>query len=129
MLICKVNNMMIFVSWTIMTSYRKKTYNVCFLTQFSHYSKIKNLMLFILIATTLSPLGLIFFNSMSALLAIKYFPIISYLFLLDDSFKSENKDFWVFTFLWIFNSVSLHNIKRIQFLLYKSLKPRGFKVY
>jgi hypothetical protein len=41
-------------------------------------------MLFRLLAKTLSPLGLTFFYSMLALLAIKYFPIISFLFLHDD---------------------------------------------
>jgi hypothetical protein len=40
MLISVVNNMRNFVFWTIMTSFRKKiTYDVCFLTQFSKFSK------------------------------------------------------------------------------------------
>jgi hypothetical protein len=59
-----------FVFWAIMTSYRKKTYNACFITQFSQFSKIKMLTLFIRLGTTLSLLGLTFFNSMLALLAI-----------------------------------------------------------
>jgi hypothetical protein len=49
-----------------------------------------------MLATTLSPLGLTFFNSMLALLAIKCFPIVSYLLLIDDPFKNEKKDFFNF---------------------------------
>jgi hypothetical protein len=64
---------------------------------FHHFQKIKKLMLIRLLSTTLSPLGLTFFNSMLALLAIFYFPIISYLLLLDP-LKNENKDFLGFYF-------------------------------
>jgi hypothetical protein len=51
--------------------------------------------LIILLATTLSPLGLTFSNSMLSLLAIQYFPILSYL-LLDEPLNNENKGFLVF---------------------------------
>jgi hypothetical protein len=82
-------------------------------------------MLFILIATTLSPLGLIFFNSMLALLAIKYFPIISYLFLLDDPFKNENKVFLGFYFFVDFqlNFLTQHQ-KNPIFVVQKSKAKR-----
>jgi hypothetical protein len=48
----------------------KLTYDVCFLTQFSQFSKTKNLMLFKLLTTSLSTLGLKILNSMLTLLAI-----------------------------------------------------------
>ena len=61
-------------------------------------------MLIRLLAATLSPLGLTYFNSMLALLAIKYFPIITYLFLLDDLLKNENKTFLSFYFYCRFST-------------------------
>jgi hypothetical protein len=76
-----------------MTSYRKITYDLCFLTQFSN---IKKVTLIRLLAIILFTLGLTFSNSMLALLAILYFPIISYFLLLDDPLKNEIMILWVF---------------------------------
>jgi hypothetical protein len=50
-------------------------------------------MLIRLLATTMSPVGLIFFNSMLALLEFSC-PLITYLFLLNDPLKNENKEFF-----------------------------------
>jgi hypothetical protein len=45
-------------SWNLL---KEITYDVCFLTQFSQFSKKKMLMLIKLLSTILSPLGLTFF--------------------------------------------------------------------
>jgi hypothetical protein len=48
------------------------TYTVCVLTHFVEFSKGKNFAMFRFLATTLLPLKLTFFNSMSTLFAIKF---------------------------------------------------------
>jgi hypothetical protein len=59
-----------FVFWAIMTSYRKNNIKSLFLNSIFTIFKKKKLMLIRLLNTTLSPLGLPFFNSMLPLLAI-----------------------------------------------------------
>jgi hypothetical protein len=59
-----------FIFRAIMTSFKKITCNVCFLTQILQFSKEKKLTLIRLFAKTLLLLGLTFFNSMLALLVI-----------------------------------------------------------
>ena len=58
-----------------MTSLKKIVYDVCFLTYFYNFLK-KRLMLFNLLAITLSPLELALFNSMLALIAIKFYLLL-----------------------------------------------------
>jgi hypothetical protein len=103
-------------SWHLL---EKTTNDLFFLTQFSQFSKIKILKFIRLLATTLSPLGLTFFNSMLALLVIYFF-----LFLLDNPLKNENIDFMDFqlNFLRQYQKPQLYVVqefkgKRIQSLL------------
>jgi hypothetical protein len=73
-----------------------------FLNSISQFSKIQKLALFTLLATTLSPLELTFFNLMLALLVILYFLLITLFFQLDDPLKNENKCFLDFYFFMDF---------------------------
>jgi hypothetical protein len=72
MLICEVNNMRKFFGGAIMTSYRKVTYDIFFKLNFHNFFK-KKLTLIRLLSITLPPLGLTFFYSMLALLAVLFF--------------------------------------------------------
>jgi hypothetical protein len=57
MFICEVNNMRNFIFGAIMASFRKKPYDLHFLTQFSQFLNIKKLTLIRFLITILSPLG------------------------------------------------------------------------
>jgi hypothetical protein len=69
--------------------------------------KNKKLMMFRLLATTLSPLELTFFNSI--LLAIQFFSFITSLFLLNDFKRMKIKTFKFYIFLNEFSTL-LSNI-------------------
>jgi hypothetical protein len=71
MLNFQVNNIRNFIFGQLQDLVEKITYNVHF--KISQFSEKKEPLLFKLLATTLSPLGLIFFSTILALLAIYFF--------------------------------------------------------
>ena len=93
MLISKMKNMGNFVLQIITIFYIKNKIWCFFISSIFIISIFKKLMLIRLLTTILSLLGLTFSNYMLALLTFLFFCFITYLLLLNEFIKNENKYF------------------------------------